>query len=154
MNFDQAFDQILGHEGSYVNDSRDPGGETNWGISKRSYPAVDIKALTQGGAKVIYQRDFWDKCRIDELPPALRFDVFDGAVNSGVGQSVKWLQQAVGSSVDGVLGPLTLAALSELSAPAVAARYNGHRLMFMTNLGTWQTFSGGWARRIALNLIG
>jgi lysozyme family protein len=60
----------------------------------------------------------------------------------------------VGAVADGSLGPLTLAALSELSAPAVAARYNGHRLLFMTNLKTWSAFSGGWARRIALNLIG
>lgn len=157
MEFDQAFEQLIGHEGGYVNDARDPGGETNWGVSKRSYPAVDIKALTLDGAKAIYRRDFWDKCRADELPPALRFDLFDGAVNSGVGQSVKWLQQAVGATPDGALGPLTLAALSELSelsAPAVAARYNGHRLLFMTNLKTWSAFSGGWARRIALNLIG
>lgn len=154
MDFDQAFEQLIGHEGGYVNDARDPGGETNWGVSKRSYPAVDIKALTMDGAKAIYRRDFWAKCRADELPSEVRFDLFDGAVNSGVGQSVKWLQQAVGAVADGALGPLTLAALVELSAPAVAARYNGHRLMFMTNLKTWPAFSGGWARRIALNLIG
>jgi len=154
MDFDQAFEQLIGHEGGYVNDARDPGGETNWGVSKRSYPAVDIKALTMDGAKVIYRRDFWVKCRADELPSEVRFDLFDGAVNSGVGQSVKWLQLAIGTTPDGSLGPLSLAALAELSPPAVAARYNGHRLMFMTNLKTWSAFSAGWARRIAANLIG
>jgi len=154
MEFDQAFEQLIGHEGGYVNDPRDPGGETNWGVSKRSYPAVDIKALTIDGAKAIYRRDFWDRCRAPDLPPALRFDVFDGAVNSGVGQSVKWVQQAIGATADGVLGPLSLAALNERNPAAVAARYNGHRLMFMTELKTWSAFSGGWARRIASNLIG
>jgi len=154
MDFDQAFEQLIGHEGGYVNDARDPGGETQWGVSKRSYPAVDIKALTMDGAKVIYRRDFWAKCRADELPAAVRFDVFDGAVNSGVGQSIKWLQLAIGTNSDGALGPMTLAALAEQQPAAVAARYNGHRLLFMTDLKNWSAFSGGWARRIALNLIG
>ena len=100
MNFDQAFDRLLGHEGGYVNDSRDPGGETNWGISKRSYPNVDIKALTQADAKAIYRRDFWAPVRADELPDVVRFDVFDAAVNHGVSQSAKWLQRAAGAQPD------------------------------------------------------
>lgn len=153
MEFDEAFEKLIGHEGGYVNDARDPGGETNWGISKRSYPAVDIKALTLDGAKLIYRRDFWDRCRADQLPAELRFDLFDGAVNSGVVQSVRWLQQSVGAVDDGVLGPLTLAAVAAMNPAAVAARYNGNRLMFMTDLKVWPTFSRGWARRIAGNLI-
>ena len=154
MNFDSAFDKLLGHEGGYSNLPSDPGGETNWGISKRSYPTLNIASLTQFDAKVIYKRDFWDKCQIDLLPNEVKFDVFDAAVNSGVKQSIQWLQQSVGAEADGVLGPQTLKAISELNAPAISAKFNGHRLMFMSGLKTWSIFGGGWARRIANNLLG
>lgn len=150
--FDQAFERLLGHEGGYVNDPRDPGGETNWGISKRSYPNVDIKALTQDGAKAIYRRDFWAPVRADELPDLVRFDVFDAAVNSGVSQSAKWLQRAAGVNPDGVIGAQTVAA-ARAAGTQLAARFNGYRLQFYTDLGTWPTFGKGWARRVAANLL-
>jgi len=152
MNFDEAFTRLLGHEGGYVNDKRDPGGETNWGISKRSYPTLNIASLTEWDAKQIYRRDFWDKCKADKLPPDVRFDVFDGAVNSGIGQSAKWLQRAVNVPDDGEIGPITLAACANVPGYVLSKRYNGHRLEFMTNLKTWAAFGGGWARRIAANL--
>lgn len=153
MIFDEAFTRLLGHEGGYVNNPKDPGGETNWGISKRTYPHIDITNLSEAAAKAIYRRDFWDKVRADELPSATRYDVFDAAVNSGVSQSVKWLQQSLGVAVDGVIGSQTLAATYTMSGSMIKARFNGHRLMFMTNLKTWPAFSGGWARRIAANLL-
>lgn len=152
MNFDQAFERLLGHEGGYVLDSRDPGGETNWGISKRSYPAVDIKALTQDGAKAIYRRDFWAPVRADELPDLVRFDVFDAAVNSGVNQAAKWLQRAAGANPDGVIGAQTVAA-TRGAGSQLAARFNGYRLQFYTDSGNWAVFGKGWARRIASNLL-
>ena len=152
--FDQAFTRLLGHEGGYVNDKRDPGGETRFGISKRSYPALNIATLTEWDARQIYRRDYWDKCQADRLPADVRFDVFDGAVNSGIGQSVKWLQRAAGVSDDGQVGPITLAACSNLPGSVLSKKYNGHRLKFMIKLKTWPVFSGGWAVRIADNLIG
>lgn len=153
MIFDEAFIRLLGHEGGYVNSPKDPGGETNWGISKRSYPQIDIASLSESDAKAIYRRDFWDKVRADELPSAARFDVFDAAVNSGVAQSIKWLQRSLGVAVDGVIGPQTLAASRTMAGSMIKARFNGHRLMFMASLKTWPAFSGGWARRIAANLL-
>lgn len=151
--FDQAFDTTVGHEGGYVNDQRDPGGETKYGISKRAYPSLDIKSLTLADAKAIYKRDYWDRAQCDKLPPGLAFDVFDAAVNSGPGQAIRWLQRAVGVADDGVVGPLTLAAVKRLEPEALQARYNGQRLDFMTRLSTWEVFSRGWARRIAHNLM-
>lgn len=59
VSFDTAIEYVLQNEGGYVNDPADPGGETNFGISKRSYPNVDIRNLTRDGAKAIYLRDFW-----------------------------------------------------------------------------------------------
>lgn len=152
MNFDKAFETVLGHEGKYSNDSRDPGGETNWGISKRSYPGLDIKNLTQADAKAIYKRDYWDKAQCDRLAPGLAFDFFDAAVNSGIGQATRFLQRAVGMADDGHIGPLTLAAIQRVDPEVIQARLNGHRLEFMTRLSTFNTFGKGWSNRIAKNL--
>lgn len=153
MTFDQVFDKLINHEGGYVFNPHDPGGETKFGISKRSYPHLDIHSLTLADAKTIYRRDFWDRAQCDKLHPDLAFDLFDGAVNSGIGQAIRWLQRAVGVADDGVVGPLTLASINrENDTSAIRARYNGHRLDFMTRLSTWDVFGKGWARRIAVNL--
>lgn len=153
MTFDQVFDKLINHEGGYVFNPHDPGGETKFGISKRSYPHLDIHSLTLADAKTIYRRDFWDRAQCDKLHPDLAFDLFDGAVNSGIGQAIRWLQRAVGVADDGVVGPLTLASINrENDTSAIRARYNGHRLDFMTRLSTWDVFGKGWARRIAFNL--
>ena len=151
MTFDEAFTRLLGHEGGYTVGVGDPGGETNWGISKRSYPQVDIKALTMDGAKAIYRRDFWDASRCEELPDDLRFSVFDAAVNSGVKTAIKWLQATVGTTEDGILGPVTLKAVED--CPNVLAKYSGKRLAFMAQLPHWPRFGRGWATRIAQNLM-
>lgn len=151
-HFDQCFERLIGHEGGYVYDARDPGGETKYGISKRAYPQLDIRNLTLIHAQAIYRRDYWDKCRCGELPAGVAFDVFDAAVNSGPAQAARWLQAAVGAKADGVIGPVTLAAVRQLPAQAVRARLSGARLDFMTNLPAWPAFGKGWARRIAANL--
>jgi lysozyme family protein len=152
MNFDEAFTKLLGNEGGLSDNAADPGGLTRWGISRRAYPNEDIRNLTQDRARELYKRDYWDKCRADELPDEIRFDVFDAAVNSGIGQSVKWLQKAAGTNPDGILGPQTMDAVT-LQGANLTARFNGYRLLFMTDLPTWSTFGKGWARRIAGNLI-
>ena len=152
MDFDQAFKTLIGHEGGYVNDPRDPGGETKFGVSKRAYPDVDIASLTLDQAKAIYKRDYWDRARCDQLPEAVAFQVFDTAVNSGIGQSIRFLQRAVGVADDGQVGPLTIRAVQRLDAEAVVSRFNGHRLDFLTRLSTWDVYGRGWARRVANNL--
>jgi lysozyme family protein len=154
MNFDAAFEKLLGHEGGYVNNPADPGGETKFGISKRSYPAEDIAGLTIDRAKAIYLRDYWGPAGCDALPDAIRFDVFDTAVNSGVRTAVKLLQRAVGETEDGVIGPRTLQAVGSMTGPRLAARFNGARLAYMTDVPAWTSFGRGWARRIAANLQG
>ena len=152
MNFDKAFERLIGHEGGYVNDPRDPGGETKFGISKRSYPAEDIKGLTLERAKAIYRRDFWGVAGCDAVPDAMKFDLFDMAVNSGPVTAIKTLQRSAGVTPDGLLGPITLQALNSTPAPRLVARFNGHRLDFMTDLRTWSVFGKGWAKRVASNL--
>jgi len=153
MTFDEAFKAVIGHEGGYVYDPRDPGGETKFGISKRAYPEEDIKNLTLERAKALYHRDYWDEIHADELPRHVRFSVFDAAVNSGVRAAVQWLQRAVGVKDDGVIGHKTLSAVVAMEPYKLAARFNGVRLKFMTELNTFHVFGRGWSRRVAENLI-
>ena len=153
MTFDEAFKALIGHEGGYVNDPKDPGGETKFGVSKRAYPGEDIAGLTLERAKALYLRDYWDVIHADELPKHVRFAVFDAAVNSGVRQAIKWLQRAVGVNDDGVIGHKTLSAVVAMDPYKLVAVFNGQRLKFMTELNTFHVFGRGWARRVAENLI-
>ena len=156
MDFDQAYDRLMGHEGGYSNHPDDPGGETMWGVTKRVAVAYGysgpMRDLPRDTAKQIYRRLYWDAVQADQLPEAVRFDVFDAAVNSGVSQAVKWLQRAAGATADGVIGAKTIAA-ARFAGPLLAAHFNGHRLQLMTELAGWPSFSKGWARRIAANLL-
>jgi len=157
MNFDQSFDKLISHEGGYSNDPRDPGGETNHGVTKRVAAANgytgDMREFTRDAAKAIYRKSYWDAVKADQLPDDVRFHVFDAAVNSGVSQAAKWLQRSVGVPDDGAIGPKTIAA-ALMTGPTLPARYSGARLQFMADLPTWPAFGRGWARRIALNLLG
>lgn len=101
--FDQAVGMVLKHEGGYVNDPVDPGGETKYGISKRAYPKVDIAGLTVDGAKAIYKRDYWDAIGADQLPANVRYAAFDTAVNMGVGVARKFLKES-GGDLDKFIG--------------------------------------------------
>lgn len=150
--FDVAFDRLIGAEGGYVNDPADPGGETNWGISKRAYPTVDIKNLTRDAAKAIYRRDFWDRLNADQMYDGVAFQAFDFAVNSGIETAVRYLQRAVGVADDGHWGPMSRDAVSAMREADVIMRFAAERLDFMTKLTNWPVASRGWARRIAQNL--
>lgn len=147
MSFDRAFELLIGHEGGYVNDPKDPGGETKYGISKRAYPNVDIPRLTLAEAKEIYRRDYWSRIRGDELPSGLALCLFDYAVNSGITQAVRTLQRTVGTTVDGDFGPATLAALKAREPRSLVVDYQSERLLFLTKLDTFPTYGRGWARR-------
>lgn len=152
MNFEAAVERVLAHEGGYSNNPADPGGETQWGISKRAYPGSNIRTLTREQAKEFYRRDYWDKVGCDKLPGAIAFQVFDFAVNSGVGLAVKMLQRAVLLPEDGELGPKTVQAVSRELQGQLVLTYLGLRLTFMTALKNWPSASGGWSRRIAVNM--
>ncbi|HET8744319.1 MAG TPA: glycosyl hydrolase 108 family protein [Ramlibacter sp.] len=157
MDFDRAFDVVIGHEGSYSRHPDDPGGETMWGITRRvamqeGYQG-DMRYLSRDTAKAIYLRRYWQALQADSLPDALRLPLFDAAVNSGATQAVKWLQRCVDVVDDGVIGPMTLQAAQRCNAVRVAAAMQGMRLDFMTSLPTWGMFSRGWSRRIAANLM-
>jgi lysozyme family protein len=155
VTFDDAFTKLIGEEGGYVNNPADPGGETKYGISKRSYPEEDIANLTLARAKYLYARDFWGPAGCDAVPDGIKFDLFDTAVNSGWKRAVMLLQSAVNEVVDGDLGPHTLQAVQSIDPERLIARFNGWRLDFLNDNPTlWATFGRGWSQRIAENLKG
>ena len=152
MTFETVFDRVLSHEGGYSNDPSDPGGETNWGISKRSYPNLIIKELTREDAINIYRRDFWLRLEMDRLPDGVQFQLFDFAVNSGIETSIRYFQRSLGVADDGHFGPISFAASSVTTESDMIMNLNAERLDFMTRLKNWDSFSKGWARRISQNL--
>jgi len=152
VNFETAFDRLLGHEGGYVNDPDDPGQETNWGVSKRSYPGVDIKHLTREGAKQIYRMDFWHRINADELYDGVAFQTFDFAVNSGIETAIRKLQAALGVADDGYWGPISAAAAKAMSETDQIMHLNAQRLRYMARLSVFDRFGRGWCNRIAANL--
>lgn len=162
MNFDTAFDRLIGHEQGYSNDPNDPGGETNWGvtwptlrdaIAAKIVPATaTIKSLKREQSKLIYQKLFWERIKADRLVDGVAFQAFDFAVNSSIETAVRYLQRAVGVADDGVWGPVSQKAADSCSESDVIMKLNAERLDFMTRLKNWPFHGKGWARRIAQNL--
>jgi lysozyme family protein len=152
MNFLTAFDKLLKHEGGYSDHAADPGGKTRYGVTEAVAREVgyrgDMRELPLDLAQRIYKERYWDAVQAENLPPDVRYIVFDGAVNSGVAQSVKWLQRACGVHDDGVIGPVTIRAASTLHAEGLKRRILAQRLRFMAKLPNWPAFSRGWANRI------
>lgn len=149
--YNEAFDRVMGHEGGYVNTPRDPGGETNWGISKRSYPNVDIANLTRDGAKAIYFTDFWIPCG-QFLDDGVQYQMFDAAVNHGMQTAIRMLQRAVGVADDGHWGPHSQSQYDSMEEHDVIFRFLAERLEYMAKLLRFDTFGRGWSKRIAQNL--
>jgi lysozyme family protein len=147
VNFDYCVPFILELEGGYVNDPNDPGGETNFGISKRAYPNLDIAGLTEASASAIYYQDYWLKWQCGQMPAHLDLWYFNACVMSGGAEAVKLLQKLIGVTGDGVFGPATLAALKAFPA----SRYHEYLtlyLLHLQSLGTWGNFGKGWTNRL------
>ena len=150
--FNEIIEKVLEHEGGYVNDPKDLGGETKYGITKRFYPELNIKELTIEKAKQIYKDDYWDRNRVESLPQNLWHIYFDMCVNMGKRTAVKVLQRAAVNrgrniEVDGGLGPATIGALKGVELDRVRA----YRVKFYVDLITskpeQEKFFLGWFRR-------
>ena len=148
-NFDDIIEVVLHHEGGYVNDPKDPGGETNFGIAKRSHPDVDIKNLTKEEAKEIYYEDYWCGNKVPHMPDDLKHIYFDMCVNQGKGRAVKILQRAAnakgaGLKVDGGMGPKTLAAMKGVELDRVRAYRVKYYADLVTRKPDLEKFYFGW----------
>lgn len=164
LTFEQAFDRLIGHEGKFTDDKNDRGNwttgiigkgilkGTKYGISAMTYPDFDIKNLTLNQAKEIYKRDWWDKLNADNLDPAIVFQVWDFAINAGMGTAKRKLQKSVGMAEDGIIGPLTIKAIQKADLNDVLMKFNAERLNHYTSLSTWPRYGKGWTLRIAQQL--
>jgi lysozyme family protein len=162
-DFDLALPKVLIHEGGYSNHPKDPGGATMKGVTQRVYddyrknigqPPRPVKIIGDDEIRDIYKRRYWDMFKGDEMPLGIAYVVFDGAVNSGVGQSVKWLQRALQPGytgpVDGLVGDGTIRAINEtLNKAALIDRICDQRMAFLKALKIWPTFKTGWTRRVS-----
>jgi len=156
--FRDEVEKVLGHEGGYVNDPDDAGGETNWGISKRAFPQTDIKNLTREGAIELYYKFYWEQYKVDLLPITLQGIYFDMTVNHGGRRAVKILQQSANSrnrkqiEVDGFIGKNTLSAMTGVELERVVS----FRCLFYAKIvlkkSTQEKFWFGWFRRCIKSL--
>ncbi len=157
LTFPQIFDRVIGHEGGYVYDPRDAGGETIWGITKRTarengYQG-EMKQMKRAQAFEIYKQAFWQRYQCEQLPSALAFQFFDACVNHGAGNAARMLQRAVGVLDDGVIGKLTLQAVENQALNDTLMCFVAERLKFYTRLANFNAFGKGWVNRMAGNLV-
>lgn len=163
MNFLEAIERILGHEGKYVNNPEDPGGETNWGITWPVLreaiaigvvpPTTTIAGLERDQAIAIYNVLFWMRLNAGRLYDGVAYQLLDFAVNSGIYNATRIFQRALGVSDDGHWGPISQAASEDMSESDQIMRLNAQRLEWLTYRSNWPNASRGWARRIAKNLM-
>jgi len=158
-SFDDAFKFVIGEEGALSMDPTDRGNwdsgkvgvgnlrGTKYGISAMAYPHEDIANLTTDRAKVLYQRDYWDKFQGDALPSMVGLGMFDCAVNEGVEESIKLAQKALGGTADGVFGPSTLARL-KMATARWARSFAIERIMAYSTMAYWVQDHDGWVGRI------
>ena len=155
-NYQKCIETILHHEGGYVNHPKDPGGETNLGVTKRVYEewggTKDMKDLTVEDVAPIYKKNYWDRVKGDQLPSGLDLCVFDFGVNAGTGRSAKYLQTMIGTVADGGIGPNTLKKLDgyveEHGLNETIKSYQVERQKYYESLSTFETFGRGWTRRV------
>lgn len=155
MTFKVAIERVLGHEGGYVNHPEDPGGETNWGITKRfawkwGYRGR-MKDLTRDQAVAYYFMGFWSHLLCDVWAFPLAFQLFDCAVHSGNVRAIRLMQKATGALDDGIIGRETIQAFRNCDPATACETFLALRLEFLQSLPTWETFGKGWQTRIDRN---
>lgn len=160
--FKTCLARVLIYEGGISDHPRDPGGLTNQGVTQRTYdayrrakklPTRSVRKMTAAERDAIYRQHYWDTIQGDRLPAGVDSVLFDGSVNSGPKQAIKWLQRALGSAyrgqIDGIIGLGTWAALEATEDhAALIDRICDRRMAFLRALNTWPTFAGGWTRRV------
>jgi lysozyme family protein len=144
LEISNLIDRLIAREGGYIWHKDDPGGETKYGISKRSYPELEIKTLTRDDAKGIYRRDYYERFGLDRLDDIRTIEwILDWLVNSGP-SVIGRIQQELKLEPDGVLGPKTAQAINRMKDPKDLLRW---RLKFLVRL-TRHPFITGWVNRL------
>lgn len=153
--FDVAINRVLGNEGFYSLDPDDPGGETVWGVSRRSFPNFnggDFKNATRAQAIELYRTEFWQKVSAESLPELLQFQALDFAVNCGISTAIRKVQTAAGVADDGHFGPISLAAIKAANPVALTFRFFAEELDYRRRLSGFVKYGSGWTGRVANDL--
>lgn len=158
-DFEKSAKKLSVFEGGYSNDESDSGGESKYGISKKSYPELDIPNLTKEEAKEIYKRDFWDPLNLDFWPESnLSYNVFEFSVHSGNHRAVTMLQVCVNAinarqilAEDGIFGSKSKEAFMQCDVEVLNKCYKSSTGFFYYYLNTIrkkdEKFIRGWLRR-------
>lgn len=146
-DFNRCVNITLAEEGGLSANRRDPGGLTQFGISQRAYPNLDIAHLTREQAIALYRDDYWQPIRGDALPTGLDLLVFDTAINMGCDAAARMLQEAVGVTVDGIIGPVTIERARK-TMPALLVDYCALRAWRYEINRNEDVFGKGWFRRL------
>lgn len=153
--------KILPYEGGYVVDHA---GMTNMGVIAATWATfkgvpvetvteAEMRALTPDDVEPVYRKLFWDALRCGELPRGVGISVFDHACGAGLRRAAQMLQRLVGTTPDGAIGPLTIAAASRMNAEGLINRYRDARLAYYASLtdtpngNLYAKYGRGWDRR-------
>ena len=165
-NFKKCLELVLKSEGGWVNNPKDPGGETNLGVTKKvweewvGHEVKTMKDLTPEDVAPMYQAKYWMACYANQLPVGIDYMAFDAAVNMGPGRAVKLLQECLGCVPDGTIGPRTMQLIDQKKPEDIVDLYSKRKTSFYEGLATFATFGKGWLKRVedvkfnALKMIG
>jgi len=156
-NWEQCFALMLKSEGGYTNDPHDPGGMTNLGVTHIDWTGwigheaseEEMRSLTPELVMPLYKKKYWDTVMGDNLPYGVDYAVFDFGVNSGIGRSIRALQNVLNIKEDGIMGPITMASLLQRDPAEIVEQICEERLQFLQSLKTWQYFGKGWSTRVS-----
>jgi len=163
--FEHCLTHILRHEGGYVDNPKDPGGATNFGITRKTLarwrqvspwwklPKSQVRTIKHREVSAIYRSLYWDRCRSSIMPKGLDYALFDFAVNSGPSRAIRHLQTVLGVMQDGIVGPITLNAIESFvvskGSGELIKKLTNQRMGFLRRLTGFKTFGRGWTKRVA-----
>ena len=155
-NFTPELAEELLFEGGFVDDPADPGGATDFGITLatlshwegRQATLSELTGMSDATKAAIYRSLFWQPIQGDALPSGVDLVVFDMAVNGGPGRAARMLQGCVGAKADGMVGPITLKAVSAVPSASLIASYSHERTLFYQTLPGFARFGDGWLSRV------
>jgi lysozyme family protein len=170
-DFAQAFQKVLKHEGGYVNDPDDPGGETYKGVARKihskwdgwyiidtrkrqpGFPkSLDADLELQERIKQFYEANYWDRIKGDDIiNQDVAMSIFDFAVNAGVGTSASLAQMVVGENADGIIGVNSLTKINQFDPEHFLASFTIAKIVRYISIvkkrPTSQKYFYGWVRR-------
>ena len=158
--FNKAFENVIGVEGGFSDDPKDPGNwtggkegigklnGTKYGVSAAAYPSLEIKTISLDDAKAVYHRDYWQVINGDDFSFPVSNTLFDCAVNSGCASAAKLFQKALEMSSDGKIRKQTIAAAQSKDQTELLIDFLTARAVFYARLAKFELYGKGWMKRL------